>query len=105
MKYEELRRVVMIIGMEELSKADRVLYDRARKLLNFFTQPFFVSEVYTGKKGEYVSLKDTLAGCDIIINGRADQIPEEAFYLIGNFEQAEQKAQTEEVEEKKEERL
>ena len=105
MKYEELRRVVMIIGMEELSKADRVLYDRARKLLNFFTQPFSVSEVYTGKKGEYVRLRDTLAGCEIIISGRADQIPEEAFYLIGNFEQAEQKVQSEGEEEKKEERL
>jgi F0F1-type ATP synthase beta subunit len=95
MKYEELRRVVMIIGMEELSKADRVLYDRARKLLNYFTQPFCVSEVYTGKKGEFVSLKDTLAGCENIISGRADQLPEEALYFIGNFEQAEQKAKTE----------
>ena len=93
MKYEELRRVVMIIGMEELSKADRTLYDRARKLLNFFTQPFCVSEVYTGIKGEYVSLKDTLAGCDNIISGRADQIPEEALYLIGKFDQAEEKRQ------------
>ena len=87
-KYEELRRVVMIVGMEELSKADRVLYDRARKLLNFFTQPFYVSEAYTGKKGEYVKLRDTLEGCDKIINGRADRIREEALYLIGNFEQA-----------------
>src|SRR3989338_4992968 len=87
-KYEELRRVVMIVGMEELSKADRILYDRARKLLNFFTQPFYVSEAYTGKKGEYVKLRDTLEGCDKIINGRADRIREEALYLIGNFEQA-----------------
>lgn len=100
MKYEELRRVVMIIGMEELSKADRMLYNRARKLLNFFTQPFSVSEVYTGIKGEYVPLKDTLAGCDNIISGRADHIPEDALYLIGNFEQAEQKAQALEKEEK-----
>jgi len=95
MKYEELRRVVMIIGMEELSKADRVLYDRARKLLNFFTQPFSVSEVYTGKKGEYVPLRDTLAGCENIISGRADRIPEEALYLIGKYQQAEENAKAE----------
>ncbi len=91
-KYEELRRVVMIIGMEELSKADRVLYDRARKLLNFFTQPFFVSEVYTGRKGEYVSLKDTLEGCERIVSGRADKVAEESFYLIGKYSQAEKEA-------------
>jgi F-type H+-transporting ATPase subunit beta len=87
-KYEELRRVVMIIGMEELSKADRTLYERARKLLNFFTQPFCVSEVYTGRKGEYVPLKDTLEGCNNIVVGRADAIQEEALYLIGKFDQA-----------------
>ncbi len=88
-KYEELRRVVMIIGIDELSKADKTLYDRARKLLNFLTQPFYVAEVYTGKKGEYVTLRDTLSGCDKIIEGRADRIPEEKIYLIGKFEQAE----------------
>lgn len=87
-KHEELRRVVMIIGIEELSKADRTLYDRARKLLNFLSQPFYVAEAYTGKRGEYVSLKDTIAGCDKIINGRADRMPEESLYLIGGFEQA-----------------
>ncbi len=89
-KYEELRRVVMIVGIEELSKADKTLYDRARKLLNFLTQPFYVAEVYTGRKGEYVTLRDTLSGCDKIIEGRADRIPEENLYLIGKFEQARQ---------------
>ncbi len=87
-KYEELRRVVMIIGIEELSKADRTLYDRAKKLLNFLTQPFYVAEAYTGKRGEYVSLKDTISGCEKIINGRADRMPEESLYLIGRFEDA-----------------
>ena len=62
--------LVLIIGIDELSKADRILYDRARKLLNFLTQPFFTAEAYTGKKGEYVSFKDTLSGCEKIINGR-----------------------------------
>ncbi|MCK5013402.1 MAG: F0F1 ATP synthase subunit beta [Candidatus Omnitrophica bacterium] len=87
-KYEELRRVVMIIGIDELSKADRTLYDRARKLLNFLTQPFYAAEAYTGKKGQYVTLKDSISGCDKIINGRADRMPEESLYLIGEFEQA-----------------
>ena len=87
-KYEELRRVVMIIGIDELSKADRTLYDRAKKLSNFLTQPFYAAEAYTGKKGEYVPLKDTISGCEKIINGRADRMPEESLYLIGRFEQA-----------------
>ena len=84
-KHEELRRIVVVIGVEELSKADRVLYERARKLLNFLTQPFFTAETYTGKKGQYVPLRETLSGCQKIIEGRADAIPEEQFYLIGNF--------------------
>jgi F-type H+-transporting ATPase subunit beta len=87
-KYEELRRIVMIIGIDELSKADRVLYDRAKKLLNFLTQPFYSAEAYTGKGGEYVPLKNTISGCEKIINGRADRMPEESLYLIGSFEQA-----------------
>jgi len=88
-KYEELRRIVMVIGIEELSKADRTLYERARKLQNFLTQPFFVAEIYTGRKGQYVSIKETLEGCDKIIAGRMDAIPENKFYMIGNVEQAE----------------
>ncbi len=84
-KYEELRRVVAVIGVEELSKADRVLYERARKLQNFLTQPFFTAEIYTGKKGQFVPLSETLNGCEKIVNGRADEIPEEAFYLIGKY--------------------
>ena len=88
-KYEELRRIVTVIGIEELSKGDRTLYERARKLQNFLSQPFFTAEVYTGKKGEYVSIDDTLTGCERIITGRLDSIPEEKFYLIGKIEQAE----------------
>ena len=88
-KYEELRKIVMVIGIEELSKADKTLYERARKLQNFLTQPFFVAEIYTGKKGEYVSIKETLEGCDKIVSGRLDSVPEEKFYMIGNVEQLE----------------
>lgn len=87
-KYEELRKIVVVIGLEELSKTDRILFDRAKKLQNFLTQPFFVTEIYTGKKGEYVSLKDTLEGCDRIISGRLDNLLEEKFYLIGRVDQA-----------------
>ena len=82
-KYEELRRIVLVIGIDELSKSDRVLYERARKLQNFLTQPFTVAEAYTGKKGEYVTIEQTLSGCEMIISGRCDAMAEEKFYLIG----------------------
>lgn len=82
-RYEELRRIVLVIGIDELSAADRIIYERARKLQNFLTQPFFVAEAYTGKKGEYVTLEQTLNGCERIIQGRVDSLPEEEFYLIG----------------------
>ena len=86
-KYKELKKIVPVVGIEELSKADRVVYDRARKLENFLTQPFFVAESYTGKKGIYVPLKNTLDGCDKIISGRVDNIPEDKFYFIGKIEE------------------
>jgi len=82
-KYEELRRIVAVIGIEELSKSDRLIYSRARKLQNFLTQPFFTAEVYTGKTGVYVPLIDTLDGCEKIIDGKLDDKPEEYFYMIG----------------------
>jgi len=88
-KYEELRRIVAVIGIEELSKTDRVLYDRARKLQNFLTQPFFVAEIYTGRRGEYVPIHDTLDTCGKIVNGRLDSVPEEKFYMIGKYERPE----------------
>ena len=87
-KYKELKKIVPVVGVEELSKADRVVYDRARKLENFLTQPFFVAESYTGKKGVYVPLKNTLDGCGKIISGRVDNIPEDKFYFIGKIEEA-----------------
>ncbi len=82
-KYEELRRLVLVIGIDELSPADRLFYERARKLQNFLTQPFSVAEAYTGKKGYYVELNDTLKGCEDILSGRYDKKPEEEFYMIG----------------------
>jgi F-type H+-transporting ATPase subunit beta len=85
-KYEELRKIVAVVGVDELSKADRTLFDRARKLQFFLTQPFFVAESYSGMKGEYVTIKQNLDGCERIIDGRVDRIPEEKFYMKGSLE-------------------
>jgi F-type H+/Na+-transporting ATPase subunit beta len=85
-RYEELRRIVLVIGIDELSAADRIIYERARKMQNFLTQPFFVAEAYTGKKGAYVTPAQTLDGCEKIISGKVDRKPEEEFYLIGALE-------------------
>ncbi|MCK9594638.1 MAG: F0F1 ATP synthase subunit beta [Candidatus Omnitrophica bacterium] len=82
-RYEELRRIVMVIGIDELSAGDRIIYERARKLQNFLTQPFFVAEAYTGKHGEYVTIQQTVDGCEKIIAGHFDRKPEGEFYMIG----------------------
>jgi len=82
-KYQDLQRIVSIIGKEELSKQERIIFERAIKLQNFFTQPFFTGEAYTGIKGVYVSLEDTMAGCEQIVSGRYDTVPEDKFYMIG----------------------
>ena len=82
-KYEELQRIVAIIGIEELSKNDRTIFHRAKKLDNFLTQPFFTAEVYTNRKGQYVTQEETLAGCERIISGRMDSVPDEEFYMKG----------------------
>ena len=86
-KYKELKKIVPVIGIEELSRSDRVIYDRARKLENFLTQPFSVAEVYTGRKGEYVPTADTLDGCNKIITGVMDSVPEEKLYMIGKIDE------------------
>ncbi len=82
-RYEELRRIVAVIGLDELPKQDQVLFARARRLQNFLTQPFVTAELYTGKPGYYVSLEDTLKGCEQILAGACDTQPEEALYMIG----------------------
>lgn len=82
-RYEELRRIVMVIGIDELSAADRTIYERARKLQNFLTQPFFVAEAYTNKRGEYVTIAQAIEGCEKIIDGHYDRRPEGDFYMIG----------------------
>lgn len=85
-KYEELRRIVAVVGVDELSRADRTLFDRARKMQFYLTQPFFVAESYSGTKGEYVTIKQNLDGCERIIDGRVDRIGEERFYMRGSLE-------------------
>ncbi len=82
-KYEDLRRIVSIIGVEELSKEDRVIFERARRLQNFLTQPFFTAELYTGRKGQYVPLEQTLESCEKIVSGAVDKTQAEELYMIG----------------------
>jgi F-type H+-transporting ATPase subunit beta len=82
-KYEELQRMVAIVGLEELSKSDRILFHRARKLDNFMTQPFFTAELYSNRAGQYVTLEETLSSCERVISGRLDNVPDEDFYMRG----------------------
>ncbi len=84
-KYDELRRIVAVIGLDELSKNDRTLYERARKLQYFMTQPMFVAESYVGKKGAYVKIGETLDDCERIIDGKMDDRSEDDFYMIGTI--------------------
>ena len=91
-RYEELQDVIAILGMEELSDEDRLAVTRARRLQRFLTQPFFVSEPFTGMPGRYVRLEDTLRGFREIINGYHDDLPEQAFYMVGTIDEAVEKA-------------
>ncbi len=84
-KYNALKRIVAVIGVEELNKEDRMIFGRAQKLLNFMTQPFTVSEVFTGKKGQYVSIEDTLDGAEKILSGVYDKVKASDFYMIGKI--------------------
>jgi F-type H+-transporting ATPase subunit beta len=86
-KYEELKRIVAVIGIDELSKADRTLYERARMIQNFLTQPMFVAEAFTGRNGEYVPVQDTLDSLEKILDGKVDNRSEEEFYMIGKLEE------------------
>ncbi|CAN7736714.1 F0F1 ATP synthase subunit beta [Pseudomonas solani] len=91
-RYKELKDIIAILGMDELSEADKQLVSRARKIQRFLSQPFFVAEVFTGSPGKYVSLKDTIAGFKGILNGDYDHLPEQAFYMVGGIEEAIEKA-------------
>ncbi len=92
-RYKELRDIIAILGMDELSEEDKLTVSRARKIQRFLSQPFFVAEVFTGAPGKYVSLKDTIAGFKGIIAGDYDNIPEQAFYMVGTIDEALAKAE------------
>jgi|TARA_R110002096_G_scaffold194592_6_gene376917 F-type H+/Na+-transporting ATPase subunit beta len=91
-RYKELRDIIAILGMDELSEEDKLAVSRARKIQRFLSQPFFVAEVFTGSPGKYVSLKDTITGFKGIINGEYDHIPEQAFYMTGTIDEVIEKA-------------
>ena len=91
-RYKELRDIIAILGMDELSEDDKLTVTRARKVQRFLSQPFFVAEVFTGSPGKYVSLKDTIAGFKGIIGGEYDDLPEQAFYMVGTIDEAVEKA-------------
>ncbi|MHB0972827.1 MAG: F0F1 ATP synthase subunit beta [Thiobacillus sp.] len=93
-KYKELRDIIAILGMDELSPEDKLAVSRARKLQRFLSQPFFVAEVFTGAPGKYVTLKETIAGFKAIVEGEYDHLPEQAFYMVGSIEEAVEKAKT-----------
>jgi F-type H+/Na+-transporting ATPase subunit beta len=93
-RYKDLQDIIAILGMDELSEADRQLVDRARKIQKFLSQPFFVAQQFTGLPGAYVPLKDTIAAFKEILSGALDDLPEQAFYLVGNIDAVKAKAAT-----------
>jgi F-type H+/Na+-transporting ATPase subunit beta len=91
-RYKDLQDIIAILGMEELSDEDKLIVARARKLQRFLSQPFFVAEVFTGQPGRYVKLADTIKGFKEIVDGKHDELPEQAFYMVGGIEEAQEKA-------------
>jgi F-type H+-transporting ATPase subunit beta len=87
-RYKELRDIIAILGMDELAPEDKLVVARARKIQRFLSQPFHVAEIFTGTPGKYVSLADTIRGFKMIVDGECDQLPEQAFYMVGNIEEA-----------------
>lgn len=93
-RYKELKDIIAILGMDELSEEDRLTVTRARKIQRFLSQPFFVAEVFTGTPGRYVPIKETIRGFKGIVSGEYDHLPEQAFYMVGTIEEAVEKAKT-----------
>jgi len=93
-RYKELKDIIAILGMDELSEDDKLTVSRARKIQRFLSQPFFVAEVFTGSPGKYVSLKDTISGFKGILEGQYDSLPEQAFYMVGGIDEAVEKAKS-----------
>ena len=93
-RYKDLQDIIAILGIEELSDEDRLTVARARKVQRFLSQPFHVAEVFTGTPGEYVRLEDTVRGFQEIIDGKHDELPEQAFYMVGTIEAAVERGKT-----------
>jgi len=93
-RYKELKDIIAILGMDELSEEDRLTVTRARKIQKFLSQPFFVAEVFTGTPGRYVPIKETIRGFKGIVEGEYDHLPEQAFYMVGSIDEAVEKAKT-----------
>jgi F-type H+-transporting ATPase subunit beta len=91
-KYKDLQDIIAILGMDELSDEDKLAVDRARKIQRFLSQPFFVAEQFTGMSGKYVPLQDTIKSFKGLVEGEYDDIPEQAFYMVGSMEEALEKA-------------
>jgi F-type H+-transporting ATPase subunit beta len=91
-KYKDLQDIIAILGMDELSEDDKQIVNRARRIQKFLSQPFFVASQFTGSPGKLVSLKDSIAGFEEILSGALDTLPEQAFYMVGNIEEAKVKA-------------
>jgi F-type H+-transporting ATPase subunit beta len=92
-RYKELQDIIAILGLDELSEDDRLVVARARKIERFLSQPFFVAEVFTGSPGKYVKLEDTIKGFNMILAGELDELPEQAFYMVGSIDEAIAKAE------------
>jgi F-type H+-transporting ATPase subunit beta len=92
-RYKELQDIIAILGLDELSEDDRLTVARARKVERFLSQPFFVAEVFTGAPGKYVKLEDTIKGFAMILDGELDDLPEQAFYMVGDINEAKAKAE------------
>jgi F-type H+-transporting ATPase subunit beta len=91
-RYKELRDIISILGLDELSAEDKLIVSRARKIQKFFSQPFFVAEAFTGIKGKYVKLADTIKGFKMLVDGSLDDVPEQAFYMVGTIDEAIEKS-------------
>jgi len=92
-KYKDLQDIIAILGMDELSEEDKLVVERARKIERYLSQPFFVAEVFTGSPGKYISLEETIAGFKGILEGKYDDLPENAFYMVGNIDEVVAKAE------------
>jgi F-type H+-transporting ATPase subunit beta len=93
-RYKDLQDIIAILGLDELSDEDKLTVSRARKIQRFFSQPFFVAAQFTGLEGKYVKLEDTVRGFRELVDGKHDDLPEQAFYMVGTIEEAVEKAKT-----------